>query len=86
MVFLDFSFSDFWQKHDFDYFDLILFKRLCFEISFSNFFAYLLLDHIIYIYVMYKKLGYRLQFWIAFHEIYTVGAGLLMGDPYYFWK
>ncbi len=44
-LWLDVSFNDFLQKHGFDHFDLILFKRLCCEISFSDF-VYLLLDHI----------------------------------------
>ncbi len=43
MVLLDVSFNDFLQKHDFDHFHLILFKRLSCEISFSDF-VYLLLD------------------------------------------
>ncbi len=45
MVLLVVSLNDFLQKHDFDHFDLILFKRLCSEISFSPF-VYLLLDRI----------------------------------------
>ncbi len=43
MVSLDVSSNDFLQKPDFDHFDLILFKRLFCEISFSDF-VYLLLD------------------------------------------
>ncbi len=38
-------FQQFFAKHNFDHFDLILFKRLFCEILFSDF-AYLLLDHI----------------------------------------
>ncbi len=44
MVLLDVSSNDFLQKHDFDHFDPILFKRLSCEISFSDF-VYFLLDH-----------------------------------------
>ncbi len=47
MVLLDVSFNDFLPKHNFHNFDLILFKRLSCEISFSDF-VYVLLDHIIY--------------------------------------
>ncbi len=43
MVLLDVSSNDFLQKHNFD--DLILYKRLYCEISFS-YFVYLLLDRI----------------------------------------
>ncbi len=43
MVLLDFSSNNFLQKHDFDHFDLILFKRLSRENSFSDF-VYFLLD------------------------------------------
>ncbi len=35
---------------------------------------------------MYKKLRYRSQFWTDFHEIHMVNAGLLIGEPYCFWK
>ncbi len=37
IVLLDVSSNDFLQKHDFDHFDLTLFKRLSCKISFSNF-------------------------------------------------
>ncbi len=47
MLLLDVSSNLFLQKHDFDRFDLILFKRLSCEISFSNF-VYLSLNHIIF--------------------------------------
>ncbi len=42
MVLQDVSFIDFLQKHDFDHFDLIPFKRLCCEILFSKFVYFLL--------------------------------------------
>ncbi len=47
MVLLDVSSNNFLQKHDFDHFDLILFKRLSCEISFYDF-MYRLLDRITY--------------------------------------
>ncbi len=37
-------------------------------------------------YSMYKKLRYKSQFWTNFLEIHKVGAGLVMGEPYSFWK
>ncbi len=43
MVLLDVSSNNFLQKYNFSYFDLILFKPLFCEISFSDF-VYLLLD------------------------------------------
>ncbi len=45
MVLLDVSSNNFLQKHDFDHFDRILFKRLTYEILFSDF-VYRLLDRI----------------------------------------
>ncbi len=45
MVLLDISSNKFLQKQDFDHFNLILFKRLSREISFSDI-VYLLLDRI----------------------------------------
>ncbi len=42
---------------------------------------------LIYLYIyMYKKLRYRSQFSSDFREIHMVGAGLLAGEPYCFWK
>ncbi len=45
MVLLDVSSNNFLHKHNFDHFDLILFKRISCKISFSDF-VYFLLDHI----------------------------------------
>ncbi len=45
MVLLDVSFNDFLRIHNFDHFELILFKRLSCKILFSDF-VYLLLDRI----------------------------------------
>ncbi len=35
---------------------------------------------------MYKKYTVQVAFWTDFHEIHTVSAGPLMGEPYCFWK
>ncbi len=48
MVLLDISSNVVLQKHDFDHFDFILFKRLSCEILFSDF-MYLLLNRITYL-------------------------------------
>ncbi len=55
----------FLQKHDFDHFDIILFKRLSCEISFPDY-VYLLLDRIthiyIYIYILYNTTTYKFSY------------------------
>ncbi len=66
----DVSFNDFLQKHDFDHFNLILFKRLSFKISFSDF-EYLFLDRIIY---PYRKF-YTEQVW-PHDSIFSKNASL----------
>ncbi len=84
-------FSDISERNN-DYSDTLDFRRgWVGEVGLVTFFVLKVPDYesamLIYFYIyMYKKLRYRSQFWSDFHEIHMVGAGLLTGEPYRFWK